>query len=161
MPNYCSNNLTLLNGEDIRPYIEQYLIHEDDGDGEVNLDFAKIIPHPTEGDNNNVWNMENWGTKWNCGDGFVNDNGGYWFSTAWSPACPIVLELSKLIGQSLRHTYLEEGDAFCGEFIAHPDGTYSDKEYDDLENVPDDLKEELGLNDQDYDDEDEEDEDEE
>ena len=146
MPNYCSNNLTLLNGEDIRPYIEQYLIHEDDGDGEVNLDFAKIIPHPTEGDNNNVWNMENWGTKWNCGDGFVNDNGGYWFSTAWSPACPIVLELSKLIGQSLRHTYLEEGMGFCGEFIAHPDGTYSDKEYDDLENVPDDLKEELGLN---------------
>ena len=157
MPNYCSNNLTLLNGEDIRPYIEKYLIHEDDGDGEVNLDFAKIIPHPTESDNNNDWHTENWGTKWGCRDGFVNDNGGYWFSTAWSPACPIVLELSKLIGQSLRHTYLEEGMGFCGEFIANPDGTYSDKVYDDLENVPDDLKEELGLNDREDEDEDDDD----
>ena len=157
MPNYCSNNLTILNGEDIYPYIEKYLIHEDDGDGEVNLDFAKIIPHPTESDNNNDWHTENWGTKWGCGDGYVNHNGGYWFSTAWSPACPIVLELSKLIGQSLRHTYLEEGMGFCGEFIAIPDGTYSDKVYDDLENVPDDLKEELGLNDREDEDEDDDD----
>jgi hypothetical protein len=43
-------------------------------------------------------------------------------------------------------TYLEEGMGFCGEYIANPDGTYSDKVYDDLENVPDSLKEELGLN---------------
>jgi hypothetical protein len=34
MPNYCSNNVTMLNGEDIYPYIEKYLIHEDDGDGD-------------------------------------------------------------------------------------------------------------------------------
>ena len=155
MPNYCSNNLTMVNGEDIRPYIEQYLIPTDDPDGEINLDFAKIIPHPTEEAKNTIgWETENWGTKWNCMDGFVQDVGGYYFNTAWSPACPVIQKLSELIGESLRLTYLEEGMGFCGEFIAHPDGTYSDKDYDDLENVPDDLKEELGLNDR----EDEEDE---
>lgn len=147
----------MVNGEDIRPYIEQYLIPTDDPDGEINLDFAKIIPHPTEEAKNTIgWETENWGTKWNCMDGFVQDVGGYYFNTAWNPACPVIQKLSELIGESLRLTYLEEGMGFCGEFIAHPDGTYSDKDYDDLENVPDDLKEELGLNDRDYDDEDEE-----
>ena len=34
MPNYCSNNLTMVNGEDIRPYIEKYLIHEDEEEDE-------------------------------------------------------------------------------------------------------------------------------
>lgn len=159
MPNYCSNNLTMVNGEDIRPYIEQYLIPSDDPDGEINLDFAKIVPHPTEEAKNTLgWETENWGTKWNCMDGFVQDIGGIYFNTAWSPACPIVLELSKLIGESLRLTYLEEGMGFCGEFIAHPDGKYEDKVYDDLDDVPDDLRDELGLNDRDDldDDEDEE-----
>jgi hypothetical protein len=147
----------MVNGEDIRPYIEQYLFHEDDGDGEVNLDFAKIIPHPTEEDKNTLgWETENWGTKWNCMDGFLQDMGGFYFNTAWSPACPVIQKLSELIGESLRLTYLEEGMGFCGEFTANPDGTYIDKTYDDLENVPDDLKEELGLNDRDYDEEDEE-----
>ena len=144
----------MVNGEDIRPYIEQYLIPTDDPDGEINLDFAKIIPHPTEEAKNTIgWETENWGTKWNCMDGFVQDVGGYYFNTAWSPACPVIQKLSELIGESLRLTYLEEGMGFCGEFIAHPDGTYSDKDYDDLENVPDDLKEELGLNDREEDEE--------
>ena len=158
MPNYCSNNLTMFNGEDIYPYIEQYLIPTDDPDGEINLDFAKIVPHPTEEDKNTLgWQTENWGTKWNCMDGFVQDIGGIYFNTAWSPACPVIQKLSELIGESLRLTYLEEGMGFCGEFIAHPDGKYEDKVYDDLDDVPDDLREELGLNDRDdLDEEDEE-----
>jgi len=156
MPNYCSNNLTLVNGDDIRPYIEQYLIPTDDPDGEINLDFAKIVPKKDSEEYTNEWNRENWGTKWGCMDGFVQDVGGIYFNTAWSPACPIVLELSKLIGESLRLTYLEEGMGFCGEFIAHPDGKYEDKVYDDLDDVPDDLRDELGLNDRDYDEEEDE-----
>jgi hypothetical protein len=146
MPNYCSNNVTMLNGEDILPYIEQYLIQTGDPDGETNLDFAKIVPKNDSEEYTDEWNVENWGTKWGCMDGFVQDTGGIYFNTAWSPACPIIQKLSELIGESLRLTYLEEGMGFCGEYIANPDGTYSDKEYDDLENVPDSLKEELGLN---------------
>ena len=148
----------MFNGEDIYPYIEQYLIPTDDPDGEINLDFAKIVPHPTEEDKNTLgWQTENWGTKWNCMDGFVQDIGGIYFNTAWSPACPVIQKLSELIGESLRLTYLEEGMGFCGEFIAHPDGKYEDKVYDDLDDVPDDLREELGLNDRDdLDEEDEE-----
>ena len=146
MPNYCSNNVTMLNGEDILPYIEQYLIQTGDPDGETNLDFAKIVPKNDSEEYTDEWNVENWGTKWGCMDGFVQDTGGLYFNTAWSPACPVIQKLSELIGESLRLTYLEEGMGFCGEYIANPDGTYSDKEYDDLENVPDSLKEELGLN---------------
>jgi len=145
MPNYCSNNVTMLNGEDILPYIEKYIIQTGDPDGETNLDFTKIVPKKDSEEYTNEWNRENWGTKWGCMDGFVQDTGGLYFNTAWSPACPIIQKLSELIGESLRLTYLEEGMGFCGEYIANPDGTYSDKEYDDLENVPDDLKEELGL----------------
>jgi hypothetical protein len=157
MPNYCSNNVTLVNGEDIYPYIEQYLIQTGDPDGETNLDFTKIVPKNDSEEYTNEWNVENWGTKWGCMNGFVQDIGGIYFNTAWSPACPIVLELSKLIGESLRLTYLEEGMGFCGEYIAHPDGKYEDKVYDDLDDVPDDLRDELGLNDRDdLDDEDEE-----
>ena len=155
MPNYCSNNVTLLNGEDIYPYIEKYLIQTGDPDGETNLDFAKIVPKNDSEEYTNEWNRENWGTKWGCMDGFVQDTGGIYFNTAWSPACPIIQKLSELIGESLRLTYLEEGMGFCGEYITHPDGKYEDKVYDDLKNVPDSLKEELGLNERDYAEEDE------
>ena len=155
MPNYCSNNLTLVNGDDIYPYIEQYLIQTGDPDGERNLDFAKIVPKKDSEEYTDEWNRDNWGTKWGCMDGFVQEVGGIYFNTAWSPACPVIQKLSELIGESLRLTYLEEGMGFCGEYIANPDGTYIDRVYDDIENVPDSLKAELILNDRDYADEDE------
>ena len=99
------------------------------------------------------WSVNNWGTKWDCYDGHIETDEGIHFQTAWAPPTPVIQKLSELIKQPLRLTYLEEGMAFCGEYVAQPDGKYLDRMYDDLDNVPEDLMDELGLCDRDNEDE--------
>lgn len=42
------------------------------------------------------WAVKNWGTKWNASDTLVASDGkSFTFDTAWEPAFPVVLELSR------------------------------------------------------------------
>ena len=45
------------------------------------------------------WNVENWGTKWDCSETVMEDYSSgevaYMFNTAWSPPTPIASTLSK------------------------------------------------------------------
>jgi hypothetical protein len=88
------------------------------------------------------WSLQNWGTKWNCSDAFINES-GMSFTTAWSPPLPVIAVLAKKLNKDLRMTYIEVGMAFCGEFIAYADGTSEDAEYD-ISNAPQELLDEVG-----------------
>ena len=89
------------------------------------------------------WCVANWGTKWGCYDGAINEQ-SLWFASAWSPPIPVIAELSKKINASLRLIYIEEGDYFCGEYIANPDGQNIDNFYENIDESPQSLQDELG-----------------
>jgi hypothetical protein len=89
------------------------------------------------------WCVANWGTKWGCYDGGITEQ-SLWFASAWSPPIPVIAELSKKINVSLRLIYIEEGDYFCGEYIANPDGQSIDNFYDNIDESPQSLQDELG-----------------
>lgn len=99
------------------------------------------------------WCVAMWDTKWNAYNCWmledeslkleeVHDLG---FQTAWSPPINVIRELAKLTGESLRMSYYDEGWMFGGEYIVDPDGSESDNCYDDINDCPDHLKEELDV----------------
>lgn len=91
------------------------------------------------------WSVQNWGTKWNCYDGQMNEDGDTMsFYTAWSPPLPVIIALSKKIKQPLRLLYLDEGMMFVGEFLVTPDQEYQDNCYEDFKTAPKELLDEVG-----------------
>lgn len=75
------------------------------------FDFEKIIPMPKHIFRGNLgpkeeaqygkencwyeWSINNWGTKWNCYNISIDDDGGICFDTAWATPIPIFEALSK------------------------------------------------------------------
>jgi len=115
------------------------------------LDFQKIIPMPKELEKTESpkdkpnwydWRNENWGTRSNSYEGQVTEE-GIGFNTAWSPPTPVIAELSKMIDKPLRMIYDESGMDFCGEVLAYPDGTVEDNCYSPRSDAPENLKEDL------------------
>jgi hypothetical protein len=94
--------------------------------------------------------VENWGTKWNsmndggCEPDMMDKYNCIGFTTAWSPPEPIVKELARLTGHKMRLIYIEEGMDFCGELIAHADGSFEDNTYESIKDAPKELQDELG-----------------
>jgi hypothetical protein len=88
------------------------------------------------------WGVEHWGTKWNSDEIQLSESGAF-FVTAWSPPLPVIAELAKKLGSDLRLIYIEEGEFFCGEFLAGADGSLSDNCYN-TKDAPQELLEELG-----------------
>ena len=145
MPNHCRNTLKLESGEDILNVINPYLI--DNGDGDYDVDFNKIIPEPKGEEEGNwyQWRIDNWGTKWAGYDGRVTDEdySAFSFDTAWSPPLPIIKKLAELTGETFILEYIEEGMFFCGRYTAGKDGDY-DEFYNDIKSAPQELKDSLG-----------------
>lgn len=144
MPNDCYNYLEAPEGDVslIADYIstrkQKYVKLP-----ETYLNFHKIIPSPSpKGMPNESWADQHWGTKWNSYDGNVQDE-GMSFYTAWSPPAPVIGALAKLINKPLRLLYDEGGMDFCGEVLAQPDGTYTDTCYSPRSEAPEELKEDL------------------
>ena len=153
MPNNCYNYLEVVDGD--ITLLEPYLKHvQTDFGTETTPDFQKIIPMPEElkgttspsnTPNWYDWCCDNWGTKWNAYDGqsVGEHDAGIGFYTAWGPPTPVIVELAKKVGQTLRMVYDEPGMDFCGELIAEPDGTYNDSIYEPRSEAPDHLKDDL------------------
>lgn len=144
MPNHCWNLLEVVDGDlsDLEPYLVR---NETDYGNEVNLDFDKIVPMPPEYKNAERWYgwcCEHWGTKWNSYEGQENSD-GVSFSTAWGPPTPVIVALAAKIGKGLRLIYDESGMDFCGEVLTYPDGTIQDNVYSPRSDAPDELREEL------------------
>jgi hypothetical protein len=99
------------------------------------------------------WCVANWDTKWNAYSCYtleddslkleeIHDLG---FQTAWSPPINVIRELSKLTGESLRMSYYDEGWMFGGEYLVNADGSETDNCYEDIDDCPDHLREELDV----------------
>ena len=128
MPNWCDNDLTIVaNKETIDKIVD--LVFNEKGE----FDFAKIVPPPDHPDYNNepldtskelwnspynwyVWNISNWGTKWNASGTVkhIKSNGqrlDIFFWTAWAPSIPVTEALKELFPNAkYTHTYLDEFD---------------------------------------------------
>lgn len=147
MPNWCDNDLFIYGSEEDLKKIKEQVANEA-GD----FDFGKIIPEPTTPDyfkdnlsfedmkehplNWYSWRLDNWGTKWNASDSNIGQVGSgqlqVWFNTAWAPAVPVTLALSKQYPNvRIEHKYIEEGNDYCGVLELQNgeelDGTWEDK----------------------------------
>lgn len=122
MPNWCSNVVTI----SFDDYNEKQLrdaLHE-----EKEL-FMQFVPRPKEydeGDSWYMWNVDNWGTKWDAkpyniewGEGSVK----FSIETAWGP-CNKFWEALEGMGYSVTAYYFEEGMAFCGCYEDYFDDYY-------------------------------------
>lgn len=100
------------------------------------------------------WCVANWDTKWNAYSCYtleenvwddIQDFSHIGFQTAWSPPINVIRELSKLTGQPLRMSYYDEGWMFGGEYIINADGSEVDNCYEDIDDCPEHLREELDV----------------
>lgn len=157
MPNHCYNYLEAPNG-DLSLIADFFSTRKDQFSNlpETFLDFEKILPMPKELKGTEApkdkpnwydWCVANWGTKWNSYEGNVTDE-GIGFTTAWSPPTPVIAALANQIGEPLRMIYDEQGMDFCGEVLAYPDGTYEDNCYSPRSDAPDNLRDELMIDDE-------------
>lgn len=127
MPNHVSHKITIAGytGSEIK---ERYSL------GDRDFDFDKLIPTPIHIYQGNVslldekdfmswyvWNIENWGTKWNCYNERVNDSEDgavIEFDTAWSIPYPIIVVLAnQLKSDCMTHEYFDEGYNFWGKEV--------------------------------------------
>ena len=93
------------------------------------------------------WNVNNWGTKWNCAevwndradDSVVEGKTSYNFDTAWAPAEPVIHALSGLFPTlTITHRYCEGGMGIAGEAMYHAGNEISRQEYSsEHDNLPD------------------------
>lgn len=144
MPNNCYNYLEAPDG-DVSLIADYISTEKRDWSSfpDTFLDFEKIAPTPEDiGENWYGWRSEHWNTRSNSYEGHVTED-GMSFNTAWSPPSPVIAALSKQIGKPLRLIYDEEGMDFCGEVLAHPDGTYVDNCYSPRSDAPAELKDDL------------------
>ena len=134
MPNYCSNEVTIVFNEqaDYDKFIAQmgidestdpYLSYNNEEQGYGFFD--RFVPTPPEmlGDEGGWydWRYENWGTKWNPNfNRFETDDDTRTItmdmSTAWAPPMEFFTTFSGLFSSALIDVlYLEEGMQFCGK----------------------------------------------
>lgn len=115
MPNYYSNRIEVTGNPD---EIHQLLDFIKSGE-DVPFDFNKVIPYPeefarmdAEKENSGFmaggheWRLQNWGTKWNAVDPFIEHNSSsndkipdevtIYYQSAWYPALPVTRALSIL-----------------------------------------------------------------
>jgi Ferredoxin-like domain in Api92-like protein len=93
------------------------------------------------------WCMENWGTKWDISASEwddadrVNDQVTLSFETAWQPPVAFYEHLTTL-GYDVTVFYLEEGQGFVGKYTNDTgDDSFNFDGAEDLEDIPDDIRE--------------------
>lgn len=161
MPNHTASRLSILGEEETIKELVEFVKGE--GDNFFSFEKIKPAPdHIFQGEldqsakekygKNNWydWNVENWGTKWGAYDQkqveiFNSSNAlkyicdksyalaDYYFSTAWSPAIPVILELSgKYPKVIIQYSYVDEGYFFAGSTYFE-DGCVLDEDNFDIE----------------------------
>ena len=133
MPNHCFNKIIIYGDEASK--IASELKSE-----ETAFDFSKVLPEPDydkievkptfpkedEKDDFRMpkwwdWRIQNWGTKWNSYDDYVeivdDETVEYTFSTAWSPPEPVIAKLREQYPDvSITAFYDEPGMEIAGYY---------------------------------------------
>ena len=103
-------------------------------------------------DNWYYWSVANWGTNWNCYDqntdpetfepnnslDYIQENNlgiskivEYYFSTAWSPATPVMTALSEKFPEIIiKYSFVDEGYNFAGTEYYHNGEIISEEDFD-------------------------------
>jgi hypothetical protein len=146
MPNWCSNSVTIeaTDSESLKQL--QNAVNE-----EKEL-FNQFVPQPKfEGsDDWYMWNVENWGTKWDAQPFNIhweNNKVSFTMDTAWGPPIKFY-EAMEAQGFNVTAYYWEEGMAFLGKYEDGYDEyiEYGDMSADDMENeLPSWVDEKFGL----------------
>ena len=147
MPNWCDNRATITGPVDTIAEIKEIL--ESDDPHLLNY----MVPQPKfEGESDwYIWNVENWGTKWDIGQVDIDDSDidtiSFSFSTAWAPPVSAFETWGRCQdGVTFSLEYFEPGVGFVG--TATYDGEYFDDEYteasDDPETYKDRIRDEWG-----------------
>jgi hypothetical protein len=120
MPNWCDNEVVITADD---PKVLQKIMEIAPGE-ETKFSMENFVPTPDEFPESQSsrdwydWRVNNWGTKWDLGEVYINQLGesiSLGYSTAWSPNVNFWAEFSKLYPVKISHRYFEEGMCFIGE----------------------------------------------
>lgn len=80
------------------------------------------------------WSVDNWGTKWNAGESYLDDTNNLVFETAWTMPLPIFLKLSEMFPDvTITVEYADEDiGSNCGRVTILNSEIIEDIEYDGI-----------------------------
>ncbi|MFA6186358.1 MAG: hypothetical protein WC770_03980 [Phycisphaerae bacterium] len=126
MANCCYNKLEIHGSRQNIEKLQKFITLNEPVDGEQ-YDLGKILPLETDSDEEA---REKWGTYWFAGIDFENhgEEAMLSFDSAWSPALPITLEMSKKFNLRIDHYYDEPGMFFEGNYVVENGDVITDDE---------------------------------
>lgn len=153
MPNWCDNYATLSGPKEKIDELIVELKKSDERDETYKI-LGLLRPRPEEEEENwYMWNVNNWGTKWDveiASYEIVDENTvSLSFSSAWSPPTSLYDYLQEE-GWVINALYCEEGMAYCGRYTDGEDEyyEYGGMSADEIEEtIPSEINETYGLSD--------------
>ena len=151
MPNWCSNTIEI---EGTKEQINAFVSFLDEQNGKEWFTFFKPTPPELKEEGWYEWNIENWGTKWNCDaqDWVKVENPSadessvtFWFDSAWSPPTALYEFIESTSTLNIKASYNEGGMGFVGEFVDGVDECFNYESLEDLEDIPEHLVDEWNL----------------
>ena len=151
MPNWCSNTIEI---EGTKEQINKFVSFLDEQGGKEWFTFFKPTPPELKEEGWYEWNIENWGTKWNCDaqDWVKVENPNedessvtFWFDSAWSPPTALYEFIESISTMNIKASYNEGGMGFVGEFVDGVDDCFNYECLEDLEDIPEHLVDEWNL----------------
>jgi hypothetical protein len=151
MPNWCSNTIEI---EGTKEQINAFVSFLDEQNGKEWFTFFKPTPPELKEEGWYEWNIENWGTKWNCDaqDWVKVENPSadessitFWFDSAWSPPTALYEFIEATSTLNIKASYNEGGMGFVGEFVDGVDECFNYECLEDLDSIPEHLVDEWNL----------------
>ena len=151
MPNWCSNTIEI---EGTKEQINAFVSFLDEHNGKEWFTFFKPTPPELKEEGWYEWNIENWGTKWNCDaqDWVKVENPSadessvtFWFDSAWSPPTALYEFIEATSTLNIKASYNEGGMGFVGEFVDGVDECFNYECLEDLDSIPEHLVDEWNL----------------
>ena len=151
MPNWCNNTIEI---EGTKEQINAFVSFLDEQNGKEWFTFFKPTPPELKEEGWYEWNIENWGTKWNCdAQDWVkveNPNADessvtFWFDSAWSPPTALYEFIEATSTLNIKASYNEGGMGFVGEFVDGVDECFNYECLEDLDSIPEHLVDEWNL----------------
>lgn len=153
MPNHCSNTLRICGTEKeiskLQKFVEITKSEATEQHNATEFSCQRILPRPISKDSDWYdWNINNWGSKWDCYDVDVDDSQAeqgylvYNFSTAWSPINNVIHKLAnKFKKLEFNYSYYETGSDFWG-YVNMKNGLITDSADGELSTAPCTIKQE-------------------